>query len=540
MTETDSEPRQTIRLEDYLKTLRDRAWIVILVVLAVFLAALFVSLRTAPLYSASAELVYDKARLSTAVFGYDVLGYDYDRPRTIQTAIAAISRNELIADGVKAQLESEGSPGAQRLPDELSGMVSASAASDTDLVTISVVSPDAIEAAAVVNAFADQFIIYRQALARSLVAGARELVDERLDALSISERESESGLQLQDKRDQLLILEAAQDGDFTSIREASVPGAPFTPQTKRNIVLAVVLGLVLGVGLAFLLEYLDKRIKDEKTLEQVSGLPVLTSVPVVGRGWKKAKRGRRSAAAVGFGEGGPALLESFRTLRSTLQYFDVDGTLHTILVTSGVPQEGKTITTVNLGISLALSGKRVIVLEADLRRPMVHEYLELDNETGLSNVLAGKSSLPGALQLVDMDPFIPEKSRKDQDESSPVVLRKNLYCVTSGPLPPNPAELLQSTRMGHVISELKHMGDYLLIDTPPVLPVSDALTLAPHADAVILTARLRSSTRDEVEQVREMLKRAGVRAVGVVAEGAKTTRGHYYRRGYHYGGYGYQ
>jgi Mrp family chromosome partitioning ATPase/capsular polysaccharide biosynthesis protein len=540
MADTENERREAIRLEDYLKVLKDRAWIIILAILCVFLVALFVSLKTTPLYSASAELVYDKASLSTAVFGYDVLGYDYDRPRTIETAIAAISRYKSIAEGVKANLDSQGSPSAQRSVGELSGMVSASAASDTDLVTISVVSTDPNEAAAVANAFVDEFIVYRQGLAKATVSGARDIVEKRLDSLSLLQRESESGLQLQDKVDQLLILEAAQDGDFQKLREASVPGAPFTPRTNRNIVLAIVVGLVLGVGLAFLLEYLDKRVKDEKTLEQVSGLPVLTSVPAVGKGWKRVRRGRRSNEAVGFTGGGPALLESFRTLRSTLQYFDVDGTLHTILVTSGVPEEGKTITTINLGISLALSGKRVIVLEADLRRPMVHEYLGLDNETGLSSILAGRSSVPGALQVVDLDALIPERARRDQGDSAPPGLRKNLHCVTSGPLPPNPAELLQSARMSHVISELKHMGDYLLIDTPPVLPVSDALTLASHADAVILTARLRSSTRDQIAQVRELLKRAGVHVIGVVAEGAKPRRGYYYKRGYHYGGYSYQ
>jgi Mrp family chromosome partitioning ATPase/capsular polysaccharide biosynthesis protein len=540
MASTESGTHQTIRLEDYLKTLRDRGWVVIVTVLVVFAIALSTSLKTTPLYSASAELVYYKARLTTAVFGYDVLGYDYDRPRTIQTAIAAVNRDPSIAEAVKEELEQGGLPGAEKSAGELAGMVGTSASSDTDLVTISVVSADPEEASAVANAFADEFVAYRKELALSLVRGTREVQQQAFDALSEQEKASERGLQLQDKLDQLLILESAQEGDFQQLRDASTPGAPFTPQTRRNVVLAIMVGLVLGIGLALLLEYLDKRIKDEKTLEQLSGLPVLTSVPIVGKEWRKTKKGRRTAVAVGFTQGGPALLESFRTLRSTLQYFDVDGTLQTILITSGVPEEGKTITAVNLGISLALSGKRVIVLEADLRRPMIHEYLGLDNAIGLSSILAGRSSVPGALQLVDMDPLIPERARRDQGDSTPTGLRKNLYCVTSGPLPPNPAELLQSARMGHVISELKHMGDYLLIDTPPLLPVSDALTLAPHADAVILTARLRSSTRDQVEQVREMLKRAGVRAIGVVAEGARTGRSYYYKRGYHHGGYTYE
>ncbi len=125
----------------------------------------------------------------------------------------------------------------------------------------------------------------------------------------------------------------------------------------------------------------------------------------------------------------------------------MDGELRTLLVTSGLPGEGKTVTTANLAISLAMSGKRVILLEADLRRAMLHEYLGLSNEAGLSNLLAGTSSVPGVMQLVQMDPLIPARSRKGDGGASALVIRKNLYCITSGPLPPNPNELLQSSRM---------------------------------------------------------------------------------------------
>jgi receptor protein-tyrosine kinase len=319
---------------------------------------------------------------------------------------------------------------------------------------------------------------------------------------------------------------------------AGVPGAPFTPQTTRNVVLAIVLGLVLGLGIAFLLEYLDQRIKDEKTLERVSALPVLASVPTVGRSWQRVKSGVRSTDVVGFAQDRSALLESFRALRSSLQYFNIDGGMHKIMVTSGLPEEGKTVTTVNLAISLALSGKRVIILEADLRRPMVHEYLQLENEAGLSNILVGTASVPGVMQLVEMDPFIPPRSRKSEGGSSQ--LRKNLYCITSGPLPPNPAELLQSSRMGDIIAEVEHMADYVLIDTPPVLPVADAMALASSVDAVILAVKLHSSTRGEIAQVRELLARAGAHVIGSVAGGVKTGRGYYYKRGYYHGGYSYQ
>jgi succinoglycan biosynthesis transport protein ExoP len=541
MADTDNDGREGVGLDEYLRVLRERAWIIGACVLIVFLVTLITSLRTVPLYSSSVELVYEKANMETAVIGYQLGGYDSDRSRTIEAAIAAIGRNESITEAVAAQLKTEGSAGAQLSAKELSDMVIASSESQSDLVTVRVDSPRPQEAAAVANAFADQFIVYRRSSARAAVDEAADVINSELSAMTPSELNSDYALMMRDKYESLRVAAAMQDGDFKMMTRAEVATAPFTPKTTRNIVLGLVLGLALGVGLAFLLDYLDKRIKDQTALEKVSGLPVLASVPVLGRSWRGAKIDERSLGVIGFAGDRSPLLESFSTLRSTLQYFNVDGTMRKILLTSGLPMEGKTMTTVNLGISLAMSGKRVIILEGDLRRPMVHEYLGIENQVGLSNLLANTATVPSAMQLVALDPLIPARARKGEKGSSALVIRKNLYCITSGPQPPNPGELLQSTRMGEIISELEHLADYVLIDTPPVLAVSDPVAMARQADAVILCARLRSSTRDEIAQTLELLTRAGARVIGTVAGGVKMGRSSYYRRGYHYqnGGYGY-
>lgn len=534
MADIENERQQTVRLEDYLRVVRERWWVIVAAVAIVTGIALYMSFTTTPLYSTSARLVYQRNDLDSMVSGYGLYSYDYDKDRTIATAVASIRNSEVMAEAVKADLAYDGAASA------LMGMVSVSTSEGSDLVNIGATSTDPEEAAKVANAYAEQFIIFRQNADRATVAAAREVVKAQLDTLSAVEKEGEYGLMLQEKYETLRILEAMQDGRFTLMRTAAVPGSPYTPQTKRNAVLAVVVGLVLGIGLAFLLEYLDKRVKDEKTLERVSGLPVLAAVPAVGGKWKDTKQGQRSNSVVGFEGSSSVLLESFRTLRSSLQYFDVNGALSSIMITSGLPQEGKSVTTVNLAISLALSGNRVVILESDLRRPMMHQYLGLDNEVGLSTVLAGKSSITKASQLVNMDALVPAKERAEQNEGGSLSLRKNLYCLPSGPLPPNPAELLGSAKMGQIIYELKKTCDYLLIDTPPILPVSDALLLAQHVDAIILTARLNASTRGELEEVRSLLNRAGARAIGVVAGGVKTKHGYYHRRGYGYGyGYGY-
>jgi receptor protein-tyrosine kinase len=534
MADRNNERQETVRLEDYLRIARERAWIIVLAVVVIVLIALFVSLRTTPLYSASAQLVYQRTGLDTAISGYQGYLLDYDKDRSIATDVAAIKNSQSLAEAVKAELATA----TAKLAPALMGMVSVGTNSGSDLISISATSTDPGEAAKVANAYSHQFVIYRRDADRAAVAAARDEVKTEMSGLSASDLASDYGLMLQTKYETLRILEAMQDGGFTLMREATVPGTPFTPQTQRNIILALVVGLVLGIGLAFLLEYLDKRVKDEKTLERTSGLPVLASVPAVGGKWRNAKPGRRSAEVVGFEGSGSVLLESFRTLRSSLQYFDVDGDVHTILITSGLPQEGKTVTTVNLGISLALSGQRVIIVESDLRRPMVHEYLGLDNQIGLSTVLAGKCSIAKASQLVRMDALVSEEERLNSGEGSSLSLWKNLYCLPSGPLPPNPAELLGSARMGQVITELKKTADYVLVDSAPLLLVSDPLVLAPQLDAVIVTARLRASTRGEMEEIRNLLERAGVRAIGVVAGGVRHKRGYYHRRGRGYG-YGY-
>ena len=538
MADKNNERQETVRLEDYLRIARERAWVIVLAVVVIVLIALYVSLRTTPLYSASAQLVYQRTGLDTAISGYQGYLLDYDKDRSIATDVAAIKSSQSLSEAVKGELAT-----SKRSAGELLGMVSVSTSTGSDLVSISATSTVPQEAAQVANAYSHQFVIYRRNADRAAVAAARAEVNTEMSGLSASGLASDYGLMLQEKYETLRILEAMQDGGFTLMREAGVPGAPFTPQTQRNIILAIVVGLALGIGLAFLLEYLDKRIKDEKTLERTSGLPVLAAVPAVGGRWRNARPGQRSAEVVGFEGSGSVLLESFRTLRSSLQYFDVDGDVHTILITSGLPQEGKTVTTVNLGISLALSGQRVIIVESDLRRPMVHEYLGLDNQIGLSTVLAGKCSIAKASQLVRMDALVSAEERLNTGEGSSLSLWKNLYCLPSGPLPPNPAELLGSARMSQVIAELKKTADYILVDSAPLLLVSDPLVLAPQLDAVIVTARLRASTRGEMEEVHNLLERAGVRAIGVVAGGVRHRRGYYHRRGHGYGygyGYGYQ
>ncbi|MCE5253308.1 MAG: hypothetical protein LLG45_03710 [Actinomycetia bacterium] len=533
MVDTEGELEEPARLEDYLKVVKERAWIIVTLTVLGVLAAFLYSYLTTPLYRGTASLVYEKSNLDTAFLGTQLFTTESDRARTLETAVATITREPTIAETVKSQL------GLQQSLEELRKMVEASAARSADVITIEAVSPDAAQAADIANAFAEQFITYRQNEARQAVATAREVVKEQLDGLGSDMLDSSYGLMLQEKYETLRIIESMQTGGFSVLSRATVPEAPFRPRTAQNIGLGLLVGLIVGLGVAFVVDYLDKRIKDEKTLEAELGVPVLAAVPGVNGRRRVGRKGERTSEVIGFSTH-HSLLEPFRTLRSNLQYFSV-GNKHPVwLITSAGPNEGKTVTTINLALSFALAGKRVIVVEADLRRPMAQKYLGLEGKAGLSDVLAGTQRLTDVLQLVRADEHLPPEGRRQPGGADPRLLQRNIYVLTSGPLPPNPAELLASRRMAEVMKDLAEMADCILVDTPPVLLVSDALALIQYADGVIVTAVLDVTTRDEVAEVRSIFERAGARVIGAVAGGKKHSRG-YHKRGYggDYYSYGY-
>ncbi|WP_082544421.1 polysaccharide biosynthesis tyrosine autokinase [Rhodococcus sp. Leaf225] len=271
------------------------------------------------------------------------------------------------------------------------------------------------------------------------------------------------------------------------VEPAQVPTGPISPKTTRNLALGVAVGLLLGIALAVIRDRLDNTIKDRTTLADLSGVPVVGVVPF--------DKTIKEEAALSFAESSSGTAEAFRELRTNLQFLEVDSPPRVIVVTSAVPAEGKTTTAVNLALVLAEAGHHVALIEGDLRRPRVSKYLGLVGSVGFSTVLSGQADVEEVLQ--------PTKFH-------------GVDVLASGPLPPNPSELLGSEAARTVMDTLRASFDYVVVDAPPLLPVTDASVITAHADGAIVVARHGHTKRDELTRALGNLTQVGAPILGVI------------------------
>jgi polysaccharide biosynthesis transport protein len=298
-----------------------------------------------------------------------------------------------------------------------------------------------------------------------------------------------------------------------SVRVFDPPTAsntPISPRPVRNVVLAGILGLVLGLLAAFLADYFDRTLRRREDVEQHFQAPVIGQVPFQRRPSKPAIDWTR------FGEGA----EAFRTLRANLQYLSVKRPIQTILLTSASAGQGKTTVSANLAIAIARSGSTAIVLEGDLRRPMLPAAFGVDGVgPGLTGVLVGTSDLDSAVIEIPLPVGASGPAGRGEGR---------VWFLPSGPLPPNPPELLSSERMVDLLDEVRTSYDYVIIDSPPLLPVADGLELARIVDGVILVVRRNRTTSDEAHEVRDLVDRLGISLLGVVFTDSTPPASYYY------------
>jgi succinoglycan biosynthesis transport protein ExoP len=363
---------------------------------------------------------------------------------------------------------------------------------------------------------------YRTALAeeRSLSASLEEQKRQAIDLnrkninYSILQREAEgerhvyNALLQQEK--EMRVISNSRANNVQLMDAAEVPGGPYTPNHGRDWLMALVLGLALGVAFAYTIEYLDDTLKIPDDITRRLKLPLLGLVPAV------------SGSRV------PMLLnpvphdfgEAFRSLRTSLVFTNGTDGNRMIAVTSSQPLEGKTTTACNLAVALALGGARVMLIDADMRRPGLHRTMGLRNDVGLSHVLTGQGRIRDAVQRTS-DP--------------------NLYVMTAGRTPPNPSELLSSTRMKHLIANLKTSPfDWVIIDTPPVLAVTDAVIVAPYVAGLVFVVGSEMTRRAHAERAIEMIQSGKPNIIGAVLNRVDLNRNKYYYSryyGYHYKNY---
>ncbi|MBW1962336.1 MAG: polysaccharide biosynthesis tyrosine autokinase [Deltaproteobacteria bacterium] len=375
----------------------------------------------------------------------------------------------------------------------------------------------------VVNSLRNEYrlaVAREESLKQALAAQKAESLELNKKAIQygVLQRQAESSRHMYElliKRfKETTLTEEMKTGNIRIIDRAEVPLHPVKPKKRLNLMLAVVVGLMLGVGLAFFLEYLDNTIKVPDEIKSFLRVPFLGPVPAF--------------STAGDYDGIPPDLitvhspkssasESYRGIRTGILFSSADSSPQVLMVTSATLDEGKTSCSANLGIIMAQGGSRVLLLDCDMRRPRLHHLFELQRESGMSNFLVGSGELEGIIR------------------KTPI---KNLDVIPCGPVPPNPSEILGSNRMRNLIKTLRNQYQRIIIDTPPVTAVTDSMVLVPMVDGVLVVIRAGVTPRQVVQNGIDQLRSINARILGAVLNGVRTGRDSYYYYQYYYYYYG--
>ena len=312
-------------------------------------------------------------------------------------------------------------------------------------------------------------------------------------------------------------------GNVSVVEEARVPREPIGPPRMRNIIVAFLLSLAIGIGLAFLLDYLDDTLKSAEDVDRYLHLPTLALIPaprevrrMLSRHAQEPEQGTNTALALIQDVRSP-VAEAYRHLRTSLLLSSAGQPPRTVLVTSSQPSEGKTTTVVNMATILAQTGAEVLVLDCDLRRPRVHAHFGLPNSRGVTNYLSGDANVGDLIQSYDPIP--------------------NLKIITSGPVPPNAAELLGSDEMRKMLYVLSENFTHIIIDSPPAISFTDASILSTMVDGVMLVVHGGHSSRAIVRRAKQQLQDVGAHLFGIVLNNVKPEGTDYYYYSGYYSGY---
>jgi succinoglycan biosynthesis transport protein ExoP len=518
---------QSSSLRDYLRVVRRRKWIILQAVVLVPLAAVAFSLRQPNLYQASSQVLLSNQNLASALTGtQQSTGVSLQADRVAQTQ-ADLARVPQVANATLTAV------GLHRSPAELLSHSSVAAKQNADLLQFSVTDHDPALAARLATAYAGQFVRYRQQLDTASLQRARSEVQQKIDALT--EQRGPLYQSLVEKDQQLATMEALQTSNASVVQNAQ-DAAQVQPRPVRNGVLGLALGLVLGIGLAFLWEALDTRVRSAEEIGEQLGVPLLARLP------EPSRRLRKEDQLVMLAEPRGAGAEAFRMLRTNLEFVRLGRAVKTIMVTSAVEQEGKSTSVANLAVALASAGRRVALIDLDLRRPYLDRFFDPGRHPGLTHVAIGQASLEEALIPVPIG-LVGEASISPSTRASgngnghvavaPAALHGgSLRVLTAGLLPPNAGEFVGSQALAAILDELAERFDSILIDAPPALQVGDAMALSANVDALLLVTRMNVVRRPMLHELRRLIDSTPAHVLGFIVTGARSEEGYGYGYGY--------
>jgi capsular exopolysaccharide synthesis family protein len=500
----------SLSVEQVLGVARRRGLWVLLCFVLVAGAAYGFSKRQAKQYTATASLVFNNNQQAQQVAGLQAVAVNNQQAQQ-QTNLKLVQRGDMAE-------KTAGKLGRGLTGEKVRADLSVSAEGESNIVDVAATASSPALAAAIANTYVNQFVSEQQNSNHGYYASALALVNRQLAALSSKQRLSPSGLALAGRAQSLGVLAELKNGNVQVVQAASLPTGPSSPKTARNTILGGVLGLLLGVGLAFLLERLDRRIREPEDLQRIYGLPLLGVIPE-SKALSRSLRNGNERIELSSGEA-----ESFHLIRAHLRYFNVDRELRTMMVVSAAPGDGKTTIARHLAAAAARMGSRVLLMEGDLRRPTLAQQLNVAAGPGLSDVLIGAVTLSEATQSIGL-----------RTPSSETAVPRTLDVLVSGAtLPPNPAELVESHAMEDLLQRVKAVYDLIVIDTPPLTAVSDAFPLLHKVDGVVIVGRVGRNRRDVAERLHETLQGVAAPLLGVIANGVKGNRLDGYAYSYDY------
>jgi succinoglycan biosynthesis transport protein ExoP len=517
------ETEETIDLREYIAILRGRKWTIILTAALVVTAALAFSLQQTPLYTAEARLLVEPVP-------------SQEQQSSFLPAVNLETERELVQSMPVAELVKE-ELGLDTPVDELLGGLDVQVVTETEVLIVGYTSDDPAQSQRAANAFAQGYIANRRNQALENLRAASSDIQRNIEGVEqqladLEERIADAEVAadegaltaLESQRTSLLTQlgvlelqlqelrpgEAVRSAGGQVLAPATLPASPSSPNLLRNALLAAFLGLALGVGLAFLRERLEDRFKGREDVERTLGAPVLATIPRFA-GKRKDDRSKLIVRT----DPHSLASEAYRSLRTNLEFIASTTDRNSFLITSPSAGEGKSVTAANLGLAFAQSGRRTIIISGDLRRPTIEKIFGVRATDGLSRYLAGQTD---ELEEIIVNPGI-----------------SNLRILPTGPVPPNPAELMTSPRMAQLIADLEANSDMLLIDSAPTLPVADATIMIAHVGGAVLVVDAEITRRAAADHGRSELVKVGGRFVGAVLNAYDPTTSPYaYYQPYNY------